>query len=337
MRARQLVHGARPARAAHRSGHQSRGTERARQRSCKKVSGGKSRSREPAVGKEYSSDDIGDGPVSGSDDRSTEEPTAAPKRPAESPAAPRSMRNRTIGRGVPTGTTDGNDVVSRGCGRCCTRGCSRLTEPLHACCCVQCSESDGQRHAPDCDDVASAANPPAPPPDQHERLTLGGLRSMHHADGTPMTAHELLAQANVSVHHADGTPMTVNELLAQARHLDAPAPDPGSDSDVEGASATANAASAAAATPPATAAPAATVASAATAAPLSRPRQLADDDDDDGDEEGAAVAPLRRGGDLSAAVADVCSSLDCFRPSRLTAEFRNEQGTTAPPQIGPAA
>ena len=48
-----------------------------------------------------------------------------------------------------------------------------------------------------------------------------------------MTANELHAQANVSVHHADGTPMTVNELLVQARRLDAPAPDPGSGSDVE--------------------------------------------------------------------------------------------------------
>ena len=89
--------------------------------------------------------------------------------------------------------------------------------------------------------------------------------------------------------------MTVNELLAQAcgstadfapagsaaTRIDAPAPDAGSDSDVEVTGVT--------------------------------------------------------GGDLSAAVADVCSSLDCFRPSRLTAEFRNEQGTTAPPQIGPAA
>ena len=63
MRARQPVHYARPARAARRSGHQSRGTERARQRSRKKIRGDNSRSREHAVGKEHSSGDIGDGPV----------------------------------------------------------------------------------------------------------------------------------------------------------------------------------------------------------------------------------------------------------------------------------
>ena len=67
----------------------------------------------------------------------------------------------------------------------------------------------------------------------HGVLTLGGLRPMHHADGTPLTAHELHNQTNVLVHHPDGTQQTVNELLAQMRRLDRPASDPGSDSGVE--------------------------------------------------------------------------------------------------------
>ena len=325
MRARQLVHSARHARAAHRSGYQSRGTEHARQRSRKKVRGDKSRSREPAVGKEYSSGDIGDGPVGGGDDHSAEygfhigflaidlgvpegttdggihtsgygrcstgacgrltaplhayccltcfefdgrrhapdcatlcyqrrvdnaanaaataapnatvasvvaaplpqqlgdgdddddddegataaplqrgtrtrklklrrprrisdlsaeDPTAAPKRPAERPAMPRSVRGRAIGLGVPASTTDG-EVHTHGCGRCCTRSCIRLTEPLHAFCCITCKMSEGRRHAPDCDNAmhmslgrrrssTPTSQAPPPPDDDDDTFIDGG-------------------------------------------------------------------------------------------------------------------------------------------------------------------
>ena len=110
-------------------------------------------------------------------DDAAEDPTAVPKRPrrpvsGETPNAPRSMRGRTIGLGVPVRTASGGVSYSLRV-FCCTRNCSRLTappvgtEPTY--CCGTCLESDGRRHAPDCENsavesVASLAIPEARPP-----------------------------------------------------------------------------------------------------------------------------------------------------------------------------
>ena len=75
--------------------------------------------------------------------------------------------------GVPASTTDG-EVHTRGCGRCCARSCIRLTEPLHAFCCITFKISEGRRHAPGCDSAihmslvgrrrSSTPTSQAPPP-----------------------------------------------------------------------------------------------------------------------------------------------------------------------------
>ena len=79
-------------------------------------------------------------------------------------AALRSVRRRTIGLGAPAGVANSDGHVSHSCGRCCTRGCSRLTAPLHAFCCVTCRDSEGEQHTPDCYAAVEVATSPAPPP-----------------------------------------------------------------------------------------------------------------------------------------------------------------------------
>ena len=110
------------------------------------------------------SDNVESGPPATHAHRSTEAPAAAPKRPAERPAAPRPVRRRTFGLGVPAGVANSDGLVSHSCGRCCTRGCSRLTAPLQAFCCVTCRDSEGEQHTPDCEPAAKVATSPAPPP-----------------------------------------------------------------------------------------------------------------------------------------------------------------------------
>ena len=53
--------------------------------------------------------------------------------------------------------------VARGCGRCCTTGCRRMTAPGQSFCCLMCPESQGYQHVLHCDVASDAVAPSAAP------------------------------------------------------------------------------------------------------------------------------------------------------------------------------
>ena len=146
----------------------------------------------PAVGKEYSSDVTGDGAgasISGEQSSSAS-----------------------------------NEIdVTRGCGRCCTIGCRRMTAPGQSFCCLMCPESQGYQHVLHCDVASGAIAPSAAP----RRALDPGLAHLIRL-GAPMNNDGTYDASDKDRAHAHRTfrGWKAEDEAAASAHAPPPAPTP---------------------------------------------------------------------------------------------------------------